>query len=212
MVKKIKNATVSGVFRNDSAIIYQSISNCRPIFHSVVCKLERQAFRRGHLTNNPYIFPYQDQNSPSYCLTTVKGIYGFLIYKAVIVETMAHRGFKVTVTAQDGNYMTNGKHINLRIKFHLDDVPPLEDTFELPILETPVWHPKINGGCWTIFERHHGRCWGLTMQLIRQVGMHIRNHLHSVDRLRTMGDSWRVLPTKHVRRMTGVDNIEPWGK
>lgn len=183
----------------DNKILRITNREIEPIYGSVVRKLEREAVRNKTLPTQPYI-----DTKDSFVWRHIKGFHGFSVLKRVLEPTFAMRGWKVEVTAADSNYLYNGKHINLRIRFKgLRISFPI--TAELPVLQNPLWCPLREKGLWTIFELHQGRAWVSIRKLITEIDRRLYFKLPVEIMDLTIGSPTQgplVLPTPHVCRIT----------
>lgn len=171
----------------------------KPVYCSVVQKLERTAVRDHALPANPYL---DSKDNPFW--RRIRGAHGFSVLKRVIEPTFALRGWKVKVTVDNAGYVRNGRHIDLRVDFvGLWISIPIKA--ELPVLETPLWCPRRYGGIWTVFELQQGCAWLSIQKLIAEIDRRLYFKLPTEIMDLTIGspsDGPLILPTPHVCRIT----------
>jgi hypothetical protein len=174
------------------------------IYHSVVCKVQREMFDTyGH---SSFVADPWRGTETDVVWRAMRITHGVKILFRVIKAVYALRGFQVTPTYMGCFRQDNRLRIKVTIHFNNISIPDLDEFYELPVLTTPVWHPRrFNKGCWSVFEPHKGDCYRTVCQSIDKINRHIRHNLSSLlkNELYGVPGMW-INPTDHVRRMCGL--------
>lgn len=173
----------------------------RPIYTSVVQKLEQELARGCGFLHDPYL---DERDRPFW--RRIKGLVGFNILKRVIEPTLAPHGWTATLKTRDDGHLLHGRHITVSVDIKGIDKPFIA-TVALPVLRTPVWCPRRYGGVWSIVElRELSDGWHTVQNLLRELGSFINDNMPEEIRASVVPPSFTgttpILLTPHVCRIT----------
>ena len=173
----------------------------RPVYTSVVRKLEREFARNYNFLHDPFL---DERDHPFW--RRIKGQVGFKILKRVIEPTLALHGWTATLEARDDNHLLHGRHITVSVDIKGTDMA-FTVTVVLPVLKTPVWCPRRYGGVWSIVELHElSDAWHTVQNLLRELGSFINDNMPEELRASVVPPSFTgtmpILLTPHVCRIT----------
>lgn len=173
----------------------------RPIYTSVVRKLEREFARNCDFLHDPYL---DERDRPLW--RSIKGLVGFKILERVIEPTLELHGWTATLKARGADHLLHGRHITVSVCIKGIDKPFIT-TVALPVLKTPVWCPRRYGGVWSIVELHElSDAWHTVQNLLRELGSFINDNIPEEIQASVIPPSFTgtmpVLPTPHVCRIT----------
>lgn len=170
-----------------------------PIYISTVRKLERAAYRRGHLAVNPY---YDEWKKPEW--QQIRTHYGVELFRRVVRSTLEMRGWPANV------FHLNTRHsiAHLKVVFKDGHISPLELYVPLPVKKTPQWLPRHMGGVWSPFELGHGDMYRIITDALTTINQWIRDEVHGGAQLSdNVMDHGRVIRlTRHVCSILGIEH------